>query len=362
MCEMFRSTVAKPSIRGEEFGARYATKIAENIEVYHRLFLLSGRRSLEEVRRIADAYFTYVEAGFPSIAEEIRGIATGAGARLSDVMALNARTELLAICGVGSQTECSVVVTLNSRNGVDAPIGMQAWDWLSELSMGWLLWTIEAPDGHVVHTLTEYGMVGKIGLSSAGTGVLLNILSHDHDGTASIGIPIHVAARSILDERENLNIAVGKITSAQMTASSSLSIISHVDGHATAFSLEIFPGGPAFHLPNERGHLVHTNHFLSLRGEAHDRAPKFGSSSFSRYEQIRRALHSKEIWNADDLLAMFASHAGGSHAICSHPIANANFGERSETLALVQLDLLAGVLRVRRGGACGDGAWATLET
>jgi hypothetical protein len=45
--------------------------------------------------------------------------------------------------------------------------------------------------------MTEAGIVGKVGVSSAGVAVLLNILGHRDDGPP-IGVPVHVLTRSVL--------------------------------------------------------------------------------------------------------------------------------------------------------------------
>ena len=45
-----------------------------------------------------------------------------------------------------------------------------------------MLWTISWPGGRWLTTLTEAGVLGKIGLNSSGVGVLLNILHCTLDG------------------------------------------------------------------------------------------------------------------------------------------------------------------------------------
>lgn len=362
MIQTFVSKAQSAAVRGEEFGVTFAEKIAKNIDIYQQLLLLPGKRSREEIRSLADRVFSLVQAHSPAIADEIQGMARGANVPLSDLMALNARTELLAVCGGMRPPECSAVIALNVSNGEIRPLAIQTWDWLSALSDGWLLWQIEASDGHVIRMLTEYGIVGKIGVSSAGIGVLLNILSHERDGQLPIGIPVHVAARVILDEKVSLHRAVGRIASAPISSSSALSVTAKASDDATAFSLELFPGGPAYCLPSESGLLIHTNHFLSPAGALGDRTPKFGSSSFSRYEQLRRKLHGREDLRAPDILKAMSSHVGGPFSTCHHPMPNTGLAEKSETLAVVQLDVCSGGLQARKGGPCATTSWIKLES
>ena len=46
------------------------------------------------------------------------------------------------------------------------PVALQTWDWHEELASSFHVLCIEHPDGHVVRTLTEYGIVGKLGVST----------------------------------------------------------------------------------------------------------------------------------------------------------------------------------------------------
>ena len=58
---------------------------------------------------------------------------------------------------------------------------MQTWDWYDAMSDGWFTWTIPFPDGRVVQTVTEFGMLAKIGVNDRGVGVMLNMLHHRND-------------------------------------------------------------------------------------------------------------------------------------------------------------------------------------
>ena len=75
-------------------------------------------------------------------------------------------TELLAVADpTGVTDECSTVVALPD-NGT--PVAVQTWDWYDAMADDWFAWTIPHPDGHLVRTVTEYGVLGKIGVSSRG--------------------------------------------------------------------------------------------------------------------------------------------------------------------------------------------------
>ena len=122
---------------------------------------------------------------------------------------------------------------------------LQTWDWHDEFADSWLVWTIEHPDGHTVQTLTEYGILGKIGVSSAGLGLNLNILHHGHDG-GPIQVPVHVLARSVLDSARDIGQALALIGGTPVSASSALTLTALDAGEPIALTAEVFPGGPRY--------------------------------------------------------------------------------------------------------------------
>jgi isopenicillin-N N-acyltransferase like protein len=343
----YRSRAAGPKDRGYEFGRLFATEIEHNVRWYGELFRATGRLDDHDVTRLGAAALEATGAWAPALQDEIVAIAAGASIRPELIGALNARTEILGYCRAINH-ECTVAVALGGVGS--APIATQTWDWHDALAAGWLVWTIEHPSGRVVHTLTEYGIVGKLGVCSSGLALLLNILRHTDDGNA-IGTPIHVIARRVLDEAEDLNQALLLIGSAAPSASSAMTLVACEAGAKAALSVEVWPGGPAYVLPDKEGLLVHTNHFLDPRGAAGDREPILGPDSFFRYDVVRRGL-SSPIDAPPDVIKIFRNHLGGAGAICCHPDPGAPVGERYATLATIDIDLEGCHLNVHPGGPC----------
>lgn len=301
-----------------------------------------------------------IEAFSPAAAEEVRGIARGAGAEPAHVAALNARTEILALLGArGGRGECSTVVVLGP-NG-QPPLAMQTWDWHDHLADTWFVWTVEHEDGRVVHLLTEFGILGKIGVSSRGWGLHFNILWHGSDaGGGTIGVPLHVLARAALDRADDVGGALALLGGARVSASSALTLVASGNAGKTAISAELVPEGPRFVTPSPTGLLLHTNHCLDPVAAVGDQAPRVGPDSYVRHDVLARALYGRTPSGRDALARVLASHAGGSGAVCCHADPDAPLGERWATLATVSVDAHAGELWVRRGGPCDVAAqwWA----
>jgi isopenicillin-N N-acyltransferase-like protein len=227
---------------------------------------------------------------------------------------------------------------------------MQTWDWHVHLDDVKFVWEVKPRPGHVVRTLTEYGIVGKIGINSAGLGVHMNILHHASDGGGD-GVPVHVVARRILDDATTVDEAVDIARSAEMCAST---VLTAVDRHSAA-CLELCPAGLGEIRPND-GVLLHTNHFLDpelAKGEDNrDEDPE----SWDRLEALEQRVD--ELRAAPDLADVMKLHDA---PVCCHPEPGAPFGERYATLATISLDVAGGHMRLRAGGPCADESpWITV--
>jgi isopenicillin-N N-acyltransferase-like protein len=238
----------------------------------------------------------------------------------------------------------------------------------------WFHWTIPHPDGRVVQTVTEYGILGKIGVNTAGVGVMFNMLHHANDlagvpaggeqasaakadgrqadGAHPIGYPLHLLARRVLDDARSVADAVDLIGSVRTSASSSLTV---VDERA-AVSAELFPGGLGLLRPDEDGLLVRTNHFVSAEGRDGCLAEDIGPGSRIRIDTLRGALSGRAgdraIDGVDDVVATMLDHrdVGG---VCAHPDAAYDPVLQHATLATVGIDVAGLGLDVRAGGPCG---------
>lgn len=374
MIRHYRSRPAAPAERGRDFGAAHPDAIAATAGKYARLFAATAGHPVDLPTLGRDALASIRRFSAPA-ASEIEGIAAGAGLPSETVAAMNARTEILGqLAGYGHEPtpggpggpagrggECSTVVRLGEPG--ETPAALQTWDWHDEFAGSWLVWTIEHPDGHLVHTLTEYGILGKLGVTSAGLGLNLNILHNGRDG-GPVQTPVHVLARSVLDTARNIGQALTLIGATPVSASSALTITAIDAGEPIALTAEVFPGGPRYVLPGPDGLLLHTNHFLDPHAAQHERENQLGPDSYLRLAVLRRRLARRASDDPDELLAAMCSHTGGSGALCCHPEPAATLGSRYATLATVSLDVRHGAMTVRAGGPCGPDSprWTTPDS
>lgn len=246
--------------RGRELGATWAGPIRAAVTAYQGHFRDLGVAD-DTVAAIADASTEALSRWSPELGDELTSIAEGARLTTRQLGLLNARTEVLAAAPPPSEGECSTLVRVPPANDLERATAFQTWDWHSALVPEALMWRYEPAPGQWVKTFTEPGMLAKIGINARGLAVHLNILHHGTD-SASGGVPVHAIARRILDEAATVGEAFDIAQSAEVSASSVLTVLATGSGAPEASSIEVSPAGTALVPASEDGWLVHTNHFL----------------------------------------------------------------------------------------------------
>ncbi|MFG6192452.1 C45 family autoproteolytic acyltransferase/hydolase [Nonomuraea sp. JJY05] len=340
----FMSTQIDPRARGKELGTHRSKAIRANLAGYSDLFHVAGATATQ-VRTWGELALERTADWAPHLAEEIAGIAGGAGLEPWQVAVVNARTEILAAIDATGEGECSTSVVLPGEG--EAPRTVQTWDWHDHLRDAPMLWELEPRPGHVVRTFTEAGALAKIGVNTAGLGIHFNILRHDSD-TADLGVPVHLIARRILDEATTVEEAADIARSATVSASTVITAVTSSD----AGSIEISPAGVAVIPPEPDGVLQHCNHFLDPALAKDERHSTDRPSTYARFQHLRA---NTEGLSSDDhtkrALAML-SHGPDDAPVCAHPDQTMPINQRWETVATIALDLVAARLRVHQGGPC----------
>ena len=331
--------------RGLGFGEAMRDAVHGTVSAYERLFLEASGADSTAVRRFGERVGEHLRAEHPDAHEEIAAIARGAGVDEALLMAVNARTELLA--GV-APPECSAIGVLPERSGGHTLLA-QNWDWHPDLRESVVLWTVVEPDGRWLVTMTEAGMLAKIGLNSRGLGLCVNILGSSADGGPG-GVPVHVLMRLVLQQCADV-AAAGALLEANEASGSSCF---NVGSPGALASYEVSPAGVA-RIEPEDGVLLHTNHFLEPPGHAEDVHRRDSPSTLARLEElerrVRRAPGQRDAAAVKDALR---SHDAGPNAVCCHDPENERYADRTETLVSVCLDLEELRFDISEGAPCGS--------
>jgi isopenicillin-N N-acyltransferase-like protein len=340
----FVTDTQNPQIRGQQIGETWGAQIGQTVALYLDFFNQVGVPP-EQVRALGEASLQVLEDWCPSLAQEIVATAEGAGIAVWQLASLNARTEILAVMPASTEGECSTAVFAPA--GTAAPRTIQTWDWHDSLVPHGMMLQLTASSGVTVKLFTEFGMLGKIGVNSAGLGLHFNILHHASDN-AKAGVPVHAIARRILEEATTVEEAIALARSARVSASTVLTVFSRADCALRAASIEMSAARTAVVVPGEDGWITHTNHFLDAELSFGERTPD-ASTTYARLAHVNEAR--ADMVSGDLALraeAMCAS-AGDQAPICFHPDLSLPATERWETLLTIGIDTENAILEYAAG-------------
>ncbi|MGS0896769.1 C45 family autoproteolytic acyltransferase/hydrolase [Burkholderia stagnalis] len=329
----FVTDTPDPRERGRRIGARFAPEIRHTVALYLAFFPKLGidpRRAWE----IGEASLASLEAWCPALADEILAIADGVDLPRWQLACLNARTEILAIAPASAEGECST--TVYAPAGAQAPRTLQTWDWHDSLAPHGLLLQLATPHGRTVKLFSEFGMLAKLGVNSAGLGLHFNILHHASDNGGA-GVPVHAIARRILEEATTVRDAIELARTARVSASTVLTVFTRHDAHPRAASIELSPSGVGVVVPRPDGWLLHTNHFLDHALSGGECMPDT-STTRERFAHLNDVVNGMTGPDVRERAAAMCGAAGDQAAVCFHPDLSLPDTERWETLLTVGID------------------------
>ncbi|KAB8142429.1 peptidase C45 [Chloroflexia bacterium SDU3-3] len=349
-----------PRERGRQYGQQAAALVRRSVASYARLFAFTRGVDWRQAHGEALRYLPVIERHAPDIAEEMRGIAEGAGLPFESVLALNCRTELIAgvraerphalfeqavaanrALGAQPVGECTAAAALPEATAGGAALLAQTWDWYGEQRAACVVLRIAAPGEPVVATVTEAGIVAKLGMNSAGLAVSLNILYTDQDGLEP-GVPVHIQLRRMLQRR---SVAEAAALPREACAGAS-SCITAVDAAGGGVCMEISPGGVSAVAPSA-GLLAHSNHCLCPPALGSERPIAEGASTVPRYERAMALLHAAhgQIGVAH-MQAILRDHDADPLCICRHPDPASPLAYQPESVLGAVMDVSSGELHL----------------
>jgi len=208
----------------------------------------------------------------------------------------------------------------------------QNWDWMGRQREALVVLHTQGPSGQSITTLTEAGMLAKIGINQSGFALGLNILRSNRDGSR-LGVPVHVLLRHLLDCRSVAH-ARERLHALQMELGLGFGAASNVpcaDAEGQAACFEVSPAGWAEVTPTQ-GVVVHTNHFVceSLLAEQAPVGP--GLSSHSRLSTASHHALQTPIGQAE-LEHFLRDESDGFLSICRSPDPSVPPESRVESVA-----------------------------
>jgi len=290
------------------------------LSVYRQTFELCDITWPQAVKK-ASGYQELVTSLYPELFEELNGIAIGSGFDIADLFTLNCRTEILppdflarALINsdqsfTRSDVDASECTSFAFNHGEDKPVWLsQNWDWIGLQREALVVARAKNQRGEQFITVTEAGMLAKIGLNQYGFGVCLNILRSMNDGTKP-GVPVHFLLRALLDCK-TVEQATALVSDIEFASSSNVMI---ADRSGAMVNIELSPHGVKV-LTTEDNTLCHTNHFLHpslIKSESPQAA---NLSSAARLNMAESSLPS--VHNLIDIQSLLSDTSNGPESIC----------------------------------------------
>jgi isopenicillin-N N-acyltransferase-like protein len=342
--------------RGRQYGVQARDRIHQCLASYEETYAYFAGWDWTGASNEAEQFLPAIDAFSPSYVDELTGIAEGAGVELADILAINVRTEIMysskvrTAVAATAPSECTAFAHVASGGRV---VVGQNWDW-SPFALDTLVVLQAVPDdGPAYTTLVEAGLLAKFGVNSAGVAVMTNALASTED-VGDHAVPYHVMLRGLLDCRST-DEALDRVEGATRASSANYLI---ADSSGALVDVEARPGGPNHvHtlVPDARGALLHTNHFVSPDFDAVDYTNLVASTTCLRFDRVTELVE-----HADDPhdLGLYAPDS-----VCRHPDTELPGPDQSMTVSSILLDLAAQEARISEGPPCEHGyeelAWPT---
>ena len=307
---------------------------------------LHGSELLEKIEGVVDFYGDYIgmrEAEvfvaarhFKSVIQEfsvdyvleIEALADAAQINPLWIYAVNSRSEITEL----GQNECTALFF--PRTGLLA----QNWDWFAQIENLMVIIRIELPEKHSILMMTEPGIIGKIGLNSAGLGVCLNFLT---DPRTRRGLPIHILMRALLEANSLLDIKQD-IERAGVGRSGNLLI-----GAAGGNGIDIeFRTDCSYEFPVDNNIFLHTNHYLGC--DLATGTLEQQENTLQRLSHARRLATSVREQSFEELNDILSDCSDSDHPICAPYRERDGIGILGTICTLI-MDLPTRTMHLRKG-------------
>jgi isopenicillin-N N-acyltransferase-like protein len=346
-----------PHERGRAYGEAAREEIAGSLAYYEEAFAESSGLDWPQVLDRARTWRGVIQDTAPHLLEEMDGIADGAGVAPDDILALNARGEIVrssdsSFTQMPEQVDgCSSYALLPEATGDRHTYCGQNWDWRVGTEPTTVVVRVVQPPKPTVIMQVEAGQVGRHGVNSAG--IALNANGLDGRFGTPPGLPQPLLRRLILDSA-TMHDALKVPFSVRQHIATNL-VFTHRDGFA--IDLETTPVTHQWGYPTA-GILVHGNHYqygvpAPLTGTYQVSSP----DSLYRVPIIEKGLQGVRTATGSEavrkvITETMSDHFGYPDSVCAHPNPASKPVLQYKTTMNSVIDLTAGEYRVLNGNPC----------
>lgn len=340
-----------PYTQGAQHGEALRAQIAHNLELYFSRFERELKLTRDETLARAGRYAEAVRAQSPAYYEGMRGIAAGAGVAFAAIAALNVRYELFydEFAEKPVPDGCTAFALLPEATTTGHLLLGENWDWIAGVR-GAVLHSVD-PDGFASLAFSEAGIFGgKIGLNSAGLGLMINGLTSHADDWSRLRRPFHTRCYEILRSRD-LDAAVAVVAGEDRSCSANFMLAQAPD---QVVNLETSPDR-AGASRCVGGCLVHANHFVDPAAlGVSERNVETNPHSHRRHARLDELLRGRGPLGLDDVQAALRDHQGHPYSVCFHIDPAEPPEEYYESVVSVVVDLHDLALYITDGPPCSN--------
>lgn len=297
-------TAETPFERGVQYGSQAVERIGICIEYYKESFRKQGF-TWDEAKDYAMGYVPVIEESMPEILEEAKGLASGSGRELAEIMAVNCRYE---ISKISKPEECTTAAVLPEASRGGKTYAVKNWDFFEKTIPHIVLLRIRTREYSAIGW-TEAGQMPREGFNSFGVAIVNNGMQsvHDHYGE---GLPVTFLRRRVLASR-SFEEAAKLVRSYKRCVSNNIMLVGS-KGQVLDFEVQPERMDQVY---SQGGILTHANHFVvDAEADAFPERPKVRDARLMELLAKRRG----DI-DVPYIMECMKDHEYWPKAICSHP-------------------------------------------
>lgn len=333
--------------RGYQYGSQVKHIITESIHTYKKIAasLRPDHIDWAEMKAEARDLIAPIKRYDRELFLELQGIARGSGVPLEDIVFLNARSEIMNPAWAGHMLSegCTSFIAQPSATKYHEYFIGQTYDWYPACKELLVMLHSRDEKGLEFVTVTEAGMVCKIGCNNYGIANTLNYLNNFEVNRS--GALYNILLRRILDSHDFYQAQRNIMRSPIAFGLNTL----FADRKGPAIDYELTANGIDFFQP-VNGLLIHTNHYLSDKLSVRTFNKGLYPNSLNRYKTAERMLDGKLI-ELDDILRTVSFHheSDTDSTLCRHACDNA---DNIESIFTMVVELIGMKLYLCIGTPC----------
>jgi isopenicillin-N N-acyltransferase-like protein len=291
---------------GLQHGEEFKTPIKELAEIRRHLMLAKNPALNRKLDELAMEQFQLSKKFAPHVADEIEGIAKGAGLTLTELVILNNYTDFRDISL--PEEGCSTVHIQTP----DEVLAGQTWDMHRSAKNYMCLIHVPGNDNHTAQLVLS--LVGCVGLMGVNTHNGLIGVNNINTTNAKTGLIWPLLVRKAL-EGKNLGEMRHILLHAPVTSGHNYIVSSPEGGEHLEITPTVAEKVSAL-AKGQVGGIFHTNHCMGYEIEKIEDKKSISSTTFNRYNLLSRKTY--KIQNLEDFKNLLSDHDEFPKSICSH--------------------------------------------